>query len=77
MAPYDAVPFIISNKIEKRTNKNPFKFARFCLDFFGTVIGFIVTGGESGVITILMVVTLSPTISFVGNTFKKHGIGNK
>lgn len=73
MAPYDAVPFIISNKIEERTNKNPFKFARFCLDLFGTIIGFI-TKGESGVITILMVITLSPTISFVGNVFKKHGI---
>ena len=36
------------------------------------VIG-IITKGEAGLITALMVISLGPSVAFVGNLFKKHG----
>lgn len=73
MAPYDAVPFIINAKLEKALKKeNLFKFVRLFFDLFAMVIG-IITKGEAGLITALMVISLGPSVAFVGNLFKKHG----
>lgn len=71
MSPYDALPFIIDESIMKRTNgKSHFKPIRFSQDFICTIIA-IVTGGEYGIITFLMVILLAPTVQFVGNLFHK------
>lgn len=73
MAPYDAVPFIINAKLEKVLNKkNLFKFVRFFFDLFAMSAG-IITKGEAGLITALMVISLGPAVAYVGDTFKKHG----
>lgn len=73
MAPYDAVSFIINDKIEKATNKdNLFKIVRFFFDLFAMTIG-IITGGEAGLITAIMVITLGWTVDFIGKFFNKHG----
>lgn len=73
MAPYDAVPFIINARLEKALNKeNLFKFVRFFFDLCAMLIG-IVTKGEAGLITALMVISLGPAVAYVGELFKKHG----
>lgn len=73
MAPYDAVSFILNDKIEKATNKdNLFKIVRFFFDLFAMTVG-IITGGEAGLITAIMVVTLGWTVDFIGKFFNKHG----
>lgn len=77
MAPYDAVPFILSNKLEKATGKSGFfRPLRLSLDLLATVIGYF-TGGEVGLMTVLMVILLAPTVEFVGKQFQKIGIGNQ
>ena len=73
MAPYDAVPFIINAKLEKALKKeNLFKFVRLFFDLFAMLIG-IITKGEAGLITALMVISLGPSVAFAGNLFKKRG----
>lgn len=73
MAPYDAISFIISNRLEKITGKdNLFKYVRFCYDLLVTLIS-IAAGGQTGIITFLMVILLGPAVAFVGKLFKKHG----
>lgn len=71
-APYDAIPFIINNRIEKKTHKKgTYKVVRFCYDGFFAVISIIV-GGEWGITTILMVVLLGPTVEFVGGLLHRE-----
>lgn len=60
-APYDAISFIIS----KHLPKVPFKVVRIVFDFVVVVIGCIF-GGRVQIVTILMVITLGPVISWVG-----------
>lgn len=75
MAPYDAVPFLINQKLEEKTGRcNLFKPIRLSLDLLATVIGFL-TGGEVGLMTVLMVILLAPIVEFVGKQFQKIGIG--
>lgn len=71
MAPYDALPFILTEKLEKVTGKEGlFAIVRPLMDLTATIIGFA-TGGEVGIMTILMIITLGPTISWVGKLFQK------
>ena len=73
MAPYDAVPFIINARISKVLNKeNLFTLVRLLFDLCAMLIG-VVTKGEAGIITALMVISLGPAVSYVGGLFKKHG----
>lgn len=75
MAPYDAVPFILSNKLEKYTKRTGlFKPVRFTIDLLAMVIGYF-TGGEVGLMTILMVLLLAPTVEYTGKLFQKWGLG--
>ncbi len=77
MAPYDAVPFILSEKLEKKTGRSGlFRPIRLSLDLLATVIGYF-TGGEVGLMTVLMVILLAPIVEFVGKQFRKTGIGNE
>ena len=68
-APYDAVSFLISDKIEKHSRKNMFRIVRIVYDLAATCIG-VITGGEVGVITILMVILLGPTVDLLGRLIK-------
>ena len=72
-APYDAVSFLISDRIEKRTGKNMFRIVRIIYDLVATCIG-VLTGGEVGVITILMVILLGPTVDLVGRLIKLRSV---
>lgn len=77
MAPYDAIPFIVSSKLEQSTGrKNLFKAIRLSLDLLATVIGYF-TGGEVGLMTVLMVILLAPVVEFTGKQFEKIGIGTE
>lgn len=72
-APYDAIPAIINNRVEKKTQKKgTYKVVRFCYDGFFTIISILI-GGEWGITTILMVVLLGPAVEFVGSLL--HGKG--
>ncbi|MDE7051510.1 MAG: hypothetical protein K2O92_01170 [Lachnospiraceae bacterium] len=73
IAPYDAVSFIINAKLEKALHKeNLFKFVRLLFDLCAMLIG-VATKGETGIITALMVISLGPAVSYVGELFKKRG----
>jgi len=72
MAPYDAIPFIINAKLKDTYGKDNFKIVRLLFDLFAMLVG-VATGGEAGIITVLMVVSLGPVIAYTGNLFKKHG----
>lgn len=76
MAPYDAVPFALTEKIKQKTGKDCFKPVRLSIDLIATVLGFA-TGGEVGVMTILMVVLLAPVVELVGHLFERWGIGKQ
>lgn len=68
MAPYDAIPFIISETITEKTGKNYFRNIRLTQDCLCSMIG-ILTGGTYGLITLLMVLTLGPVVQAVGNFY--------
>lgn len=59
-APFDALPMMIS----ERFAKIPFAVIRFLWDLTAVLIGFAITG-KVGIVTILMVLFLGKTISFV------------
>lgn len=69
MAPYDAIPFILSEKVTEKTGKDHFRIIRLIQDFFCTMIG-VLTGGAYGLMTFLMVLTLGPVVQAVGNIMK-------
>lgn len=60
-SPYDAVPYIISEKM----SSIPFKIIRILYDFTTIGIG-MVLGGRLEIVTILMALLLGPTIGMVG-----------
>ncbi|WP_207637678.1 hypothetical protein [Butyrivibrio sp. WCD3002] len=68
VAPYDAIPVIISERLLK---KIPFKYVRMGFDGSVTVIA-LLFGGKARIATVLMVFLLGPTISIVGRFLGKH-----
>ena len=64
-SPYDAIPFIISKKL----NKIPFRLLRISYDLFVIFIAWIF-GGRVQIVTILMALLLGPIITFVGDKLK-------
>ena len=58
-APYDAIPFIIAQKIPKV----PFKLVRMVWDITFAVLG-VLLGSTLGVVTVVMAFTLGPVISW-------------
>jgi len=67
VAPYDAIPFIIDDAIQRRNGgKSHFRPVRLCQDLLCTLIG-VFTGGTYGILTFLMVILLAPTVQFVGD----------
>ena len=65
-APYDAIPIIISRRLPNL----PFRGIRIAFDSVVTVIG-ILFGGKPGIVTILVVLTLGPVISWVSGMINK------
>ena len=65
-APYDAIPFIISQKLPKVS----FRMIRMIFDFSVITIG-ILFGGKLGIVTVLMALTLGPVIAWVGKVMNE------
>ena len=65
-SPFDSLPMMISEKFSKVS----FKIIRFLWDLTATTIGFILSG-KIGIVTILMVLFLGQTITFVRTKMKK------
>lgn len=73
-SPYDALPVLLHQGMEKATKKQiPYKFMRMLYDGIATIVAFLV-GGTVGVVTVLMVFTLGPCVDFVSGLVKKSGI---
>lgn len=68
VAPYDALPKILTDKVAKRFPKFPKMLVRMGWDFSAILIG-ILSGGVPVVGIILMAVFLGPVISLVGKLF--------
>lgn len=73
-SPYDALPLLLHQGMEKATKKQiPYKFVRMLYDGIATVVAVLV-GGTVGVVTVLMVFTLGPCVDFVSGLVKRSGI---
>ena len=68
VAPYDALPKIITEKVTARFPKVPKMLIRMIWDFSAIVIGTL-AGGKPVIGIILMAVFLGPAISLVGKLF--------
>ena len=68
VAPYDAMPQIISEKILKKV---PFFAIRMCYDFIVIIVG-ILFGGTPNIGIVLMALFLGPIISIVGKFLNEH-----
>ena len=73
-SPYDALPYLLHQKIEKATKKTiPFKLTRILYDGLATVVAYLI-GGSLGIVTVLMVFFLGPCIDVVSKLVAKSGI---
>lgn len=63
-APYDALPLIISERLPKV----PFRLIRFAWDAAAVVVG-AAFGGRVRIVTVLMVLFIGQTVTFVKNKF--------
>jgi len=68
VAPYDALPKILTEKVTKRFPKFPKMLVRMAWDFSAIIIGTL-AGGKPVIGIILMAVFLGPAISLVGRLF--------
>lgn len=68
VAPFDAVPQIVSECVLKKV---PFAIIRMCYDFLVILIGMIF-GGTPNIGIVLMALFLGPIISAVGKFLNKH-----
>ncbi len=72
-SPWDALPQLIHTKVQKLLKKDyPFKITRILYDATATALAFLV-GGSAGIVTVLMIFTLGPTIDFVADLVRKTG----
>lgn len=65
-APYDAIPFIISEHLPKIS----FRWIRMVFDFSVIAIG-VAFGGELQLVTVLMALLLGPMIGYIGKFISK------
>ena len=68
VAPYDAIPQIISERVFKKV---PFAVIRICFDFLVILIG-VLFGGKPNIGIVLMALFLGPVITVVGKFLNKH-----
>lgn len=70
-APYDALVFLIHKWLCKKTGKEiKFRMVRMAYDACVTAFAFCI-GGEVGVVTVLMIVLLGPTIDMIAKWMNK------
>lgn len=70
-SPYDALVYLIHKKLCQKLNKEiPFRVVRMAYDFVVTAFAFLI-GGEAGLITVAMVLTLGPSVDFIGRLMNK------
>lgn len=65
-APYDAIPFMISERITKIS----FRWIRMIFDFSVIAIG-VLFGGKLQIVTVLMALMLGPVIGYIGKLISK------
>ena len=68
VAPYDALPMIITEKITNRFPKIPKMLIRMVWDFSAILVGTLV-GGKPIIGIVLMAIFLGPAISLIGKLF--------
>ena len=68
VAPYDAIPMIVSEKVLKKV---PFAVIRIAYDFLVIVVG-VLCGGKPNIGIVLMALFLGPIITVVGKFLNKH-----
>lgn len=68
VAPFDAVPQIVSERVLKKV---PFAIIRMCYDFLVILVG-VIFGGKPNIGIVLMALFLGPVISAVGKFLNKH-----
>lgn len=66
-SPYDAVAFIIADKLKKI----PFRIVRICYDVVAAVIGYLL-GSTIGLVTVVVAFALGPVITFVKGKLDKY-----
>lgn len=66
-APYDALPYIISGRLQKLS----FRSVRMIWDITMLAVG-ILLGGQAGIVTVLMAFCLGPAITWVERQIKKR-----
>ena len=70
-APYDVLPFVIQEKIEKKGKKEiPFRFVRIAYDGIVTLIAFCI-GDSVGIVTVAMVILLGPMVDLISKVINK------
>ena len=71
LAPYDAVPAILQEKVAERFPKFPKTLVRICWDWLAILIG-ILMGAVPNIGVMLMAVFLGPVVTLVGRLFNKR-----
>lgn len=66
-SPYDAVAFIIADKLKKI----PFRIVRICYDVAAAAIGYLL-GSTIGVVTVVVAFALGPVITYVKGKLDKY-----
>lgn len=69
-APYDAIPYIIWNALQKKFQNIAFRFVRMGYDILVITIA-LLFGGRLGIVTALMAFALGPVIEFIGKQLQK------
>ena len=72
VAPYDALPKIITEKVTGHFPKIPKMLIRMIWDFSAILVGILV-GGKPVIGIVLMAIFLGPAISMIGKLFNRHG----
>jgi uncharacterized membrane protein YczE len=65
-APYDAIPYIIASRLPNA----PFRIVRILFDLTAVVVG-LIFGGNLGIVTVLMVLSIGPVVDWVAKLLKK------
>lgn len=73
MAPYDAIPFILSDLFSAKT-KIPFLAFRMAWDAVFTILAYLI-GGEVGIVTVMMIFLIGPIVSRIKTFMEKKIFG--
>ena len=70
-SPYDAISFFVHGYVEKIAGRKiAFRLVRICYDGLFALLGWLI-GGNIGIVTVLMVVLLGPSVDIFANIMKR------